>query len=438
MLSGLRRVGKTFLVNHFAGERRHVFHVANSNTEATELRRFAVAITTGLGAAALDLAGGPPARWDAALRLVAAHATEHPLLLVIDEFTTLLDATPTFAEQLRDVWDEVERGARHHVMIVLTGSSKLAVDHQFAAHAALHRRPTRMLPLTPVRLGESTAFLPDLAPRELVQAYAICGGFPRNLRSWDAATSVDENLRQLAGTPGGPLVTEGPQIIADLDRRGAGTGRVLRALGHERLAHTSLLSRAGKSIQQPLDVLERQQVIRREVPIDVSFKDTKRRLYRIVDPYLRFWFSVLGDDADAVDGGRGDIVLRRNRARLEQHVAAVFEDECRSHAQRLADAGRWGDGDPTIGRWWRHARDPETRQAVQTEIDVAGFDGQRMVIVGEVKWGRVGDGDIGRLLARVARLPYEPPAAIALWSGLERPRHRAATDCFSIEDVVAS
>jgi hypothetical protein len=34
-------------------------------------------------------------------------------------------------------------------------------------------------------------------------------------------------------------------------------------------------------------------LVAREVPFGVSARDTKRSLYRLVDPFLRLWFRVV-------------------------------------------------------------------------------------------------------------------------------------------------
>ncbi len=353
---------------------------------------------------------------------------------MIDEFTALFDKTPTFGEIVRDVWDGVAMQDRHHLMIVLTGSSVAQVERQLAGDAPLYGRATAHHRLAPFSYRGAASFLPDLAPRELLQAYAACGGYPLNLRAWEPGLSVDDNLLALAGTPGGRLVGEAELMLAYQEGRGPGYRRVLRALGHERLAHRKLMDRTGQDIQQVTEVLERARVIRREVPAGVSLAETKRRLYRIIDPYLRFWFSVLGDETGAVDGGRGEIVLRRNRQRWEQHVAAVFEDECRAHAQRLADAGRWGG--PEIGRWWGSPRDPDTGRAAQTEFDVYGLVGGRTSVVGEVKWDAIGDRDVVDLRRRLRRIADVDAPRFALWSARERPTGTQPADRFFVDDLL--
>ena len=159
---------------------------------------------------------------------------------------------------------------------------------------------------------------------------------------------------------------------------------------------------------------------------------TNRRLYRIVDPYLRFWFAVLGDEADAVEGGRGEAVLRKGEQRLRQHVASVFEDECRLHAQRLTDAGRL-PGD-TVGRWWGMPRDPTTGRASLLEVDMIGLAGKSPVLLGEVKWGPAA-GVGSSLRAAAGRIGAPSGATIAAWSARTRPDERGVRG-FLVDDLL--
>jgi len=82
------------------------------------------------------------------------------------------------------------------------------------------------------------------------------------------------------------------------------------------------------------------------------------------------WFGVLRDDVDLIEGGQGAAVRQRTVARLDQHVARVFESACRDHAALLARDGEFAS-DMIIGRWWRGtgpwrsmcSGSPETGQA---------------------------------------------------------------------------
>ena len=84
MVWGRRRVGKTALIQQFAGGRRTVFHTGAGRSMAGELAvmsRHAVELSTGTR----DLVSRPFVDWDDALDSLAEQATREPLLVVLDE-----------------------------------------------------------------------------------------------------------------------------------------------------------------------------------------------------------------------------------------------------------------------------------------------------------------------------------------------------------------
>ncbi|MGH3612772.1 MAG: DUF234 domain-containing protein [Pseudonocardia sp.] len=86
-------------------------------------------------------------------------------------------------------------------------------------------------------------------------------------------------------------------------------------------------------------------------------------LYGIADPYLAFWFAVLREDADLVEGGQCGAVQCRVDGRWQVHVGRVFGQATRGHAVRLVAEGKLPAA-MTAGRWWREE---------VAEVDVLGL-----------------------------------------------------------------
>ena len=183
MVLGRRRVGKTFLLSHFAEGKRAVFFGATQQAEAVELRRLAETAHRDLGEQATHLAGGGFPTWEAALQFFSAMAREHPLLVILDEVPYLARSTPGFASIVQVVWDHLRHGTR--LVLVLTCSAVGVMDEILGAGGALRGRPTLSLPLAPMDLIAAREFLPDVSATDLLQAYAACGGYPLHLRLRD-------------------------------------------------------------------------------------------------------------------------------------------------------------------------------------------------------------------------------------------------------------
>jgi hypothetical protein len=75
-------------------------------------------------------------------------------------------------------------------------------------------------------------------------------------------------------------------------------------------------------------------VLSRELPFGESSRTTKRTLYQILDPALRFWFGVQSPHRSLWR----TYPAEKKRQLIHAHAASVFEDWCRS---RHAGAGRY-------------------------------------------------------------------------------------------------
>jgi uncharacterized protein len=404
---GRRRVGKTFLLSHFARGKRAVYFTATRQDSADrQLRRFAERVREELGDEVRDLAPETFPDWEAALRFVLRLAEGAPLLVVVDEAPRLTGGRSDFADVISAVWEN--RARRQRLMLVLSGSAVAVMEEMLGPHGGLHRRASVERRMDPFPLVDARAFQPDLPAEAFVEAYAACGGYPLHLRRWSAERNTETNLRELAFTPGGLLLRDAPDILSeDLDWRG-GYERVLTAMAGGARRRSRIAGRAQQRIDYTLDRLRRAGYVR--VVRSIGAGGSPDPLYEIADDYLAFWFAVLRDDADLIEGGQGGPVQRRTAGRWRTHVGRVFEAEARAHARRLVAAGELPP-ETLVGKWWRDEI---------AEIDVLALAGDGPVLVGESRWQarEVTERDLHELRRRAAQLPA-PPAdgtTYAFWA----------------------
>ncbi len=390
---GRRRVGKTYLLSNFAKGKRSVYFTATRQDSAErQLGRLTDQIREQLGSEVDDLLAGPFRDWEAALRFLIRLAEQEPLLVVIDEAPRLLSSQPDLADLVSAVWENRIRDQR--LMLVLTGSAVSVMEQMLGAQGGLHRRPALELRLDPFPAREARAFLPDIPAGDFITAYAVCGGYPLHLEQWEESAGVDENLRRLAYSPAGILVGDALDIIGeDLDWRG-GYERVLTAIGYGARRRSRVAGRAQQRIDYTLERLRRAGYVQRVTPVGTTTADP---LYEIADTYLAFWFGVLRDDVDLIEGGQGDAVRHRTAPRLERHIGRVFEEAGRQHAVMLVRDGVL-PADMIIGRYWRDEA---------AEIDVMGLSGDRTALLGECRWqtAPVTNRDLLELQRKLAYVP---------------------------------
>ena len=158
-----------------------------------------------------------------------------------------------------------------------------------------------------------------------------------------------------------------------LDVIGTGANRVSEIAGR--------IGRPASSLSRPLATLTAMDFVRRETPFGSSPRTDKRSLYRLADPFLRFWFRVVAPHRAALAEAPRETRLgywRRYRTSLE---AYAWEELCRMAVPMmhradtpLARRGPWAPAQ----RYWR-GNDPEF------DVVARSADGRR-VLVGEVKW----------------------------------------------------
>ncbi len=433
LVYGRRQVGKTFLLRHLHAELPDTaLRLYTTAQPGLTSRQQIDAFSQSLGAQVGDRSWMPDtfASWRSALEFVVDVSRRTPTVLVLDELPFLLDADRGVAGLLQQLWDEIRLDARPtHLLLILTGSAVATMTGLLArSSGALFGRPDDELQVAPFTLRDARRhILSDLAPDQVVEAYAATGGYPRHLLAWDQGAATETNLRRLYGTSGGLLLRNGRQLIGDLPEDG-GHRAVLAAIGNGEHRRAAIGARVGQRADRPLDLLQRSLLVRHDRPVGAPPASKGR--YVLADTFLACWYALCSADEGDIEAGLGEEVLRRRRGRWERHLADVFEAAARDHARELSRAGEL-PGDVVVGRWWSGA----------TEVDVLGLRGRRSVLLGEAKWqaGPLGRQLLTTLRTKLATAP-DPVSDVVLatWSrgGGSTDLGEAGVRCFDVGQMV--
>lgn len=380
VVSGRRRVGKTALLDAFAGSRRAIFLPGTRAPVAEAMRRLEERIRTVAPPAAGDLLDlGHLQTWDAALGYLIARAADEPLMLVLDEFPYLCETDLSLPSTLQARWDH--RGDSQ-LSIVLAGSHVGLMEELVASDAPLFGRPDMHLRLGPFSWRHAPLLVGGEDPEIWLEAYVTLGGMPRYLSLWDPRQDAAHNLAELLDGPGAPLGDEGTVVLQELTP-GSASARVLELVALGAGSFTHIRDRAGlapATTSEALSSLERLGLLDRLTPVGEDPRRTKKVRYRVRDPFLRLWLGVVLPHRDSFELGRGQAVLRRAADRIAASQAAALRDVV---TDWLAD--RTG---VSCGEWWGGPG--------EDVVDVVAMDGPHVLHAVSCHWAAGVEADVWR------------------------------------------
>ncbi len=379
---GRRRIGKSELLKEWCRSFNGLYTVADQSLAAVQRSTFAQALSDRFAGFADVSYPSWKALFEALSRRAAAEDWHGPL--VMDEFPYWVEADDSLPSVLQN-WVDGEKG-RGGIVCAIAGS----VQHMMQglvldSDSPLYGRVDEKIKLFPIDIGFIREALNIEKDIDAVKAYSVWGGVPRY---WEAAerfgSDIDQALDELAFNPLGIFHEEPASLLQSeipnaislkpyLDVIGLGANRASEIAGRLGVPSTAL--------SRPLTRLIEIGLVKREVPFGESEKSSKKSLYRLSDPFCRFWFSVMATRRSVFDSAPESVRLAIWRQHRQGVFAAAWEDLSRSfvvRSERLRMlAGEDGYWLPA-GRWW-HRTAPEW--------DVVSVTGEgSKTLLGEAKW----------------------------------------------------
>jgi len=202
VMYGRRRVGKSSLIYHWCQGKLAIYFFAARLPDAVLLREFSQEIAKALGQPERSFAD-----WSSAFLALAELASEQRFVVVIDEYPYLADSSPGLSTVLQRAWDTVLQHTK--LFLCLTGSNHSVMRRELLdGQAPLYRRHTWAYELNPLQPSDYRAFFPNYNAEQVIEAYAILGGMPRNLVTINRESPLLRNVRNEILTPSGSLFNE--------------------------------------------------------------------------------------------------------------------------------------------------------------------------------------------------------------------------------------
>lgn len=372
---GRRRVGKTRLLVEWLRGGTGVYSVADASAASVQRRYLARAIEErlpGFGEADFPDWG---TLFDRLAREAARTRWRGPL--VLDEIPYLVEASPELPSVIQRF---VDHGAREaDFTLALSGSSQRMMQGLvLAGDAPLYGRAKEIVKIEPMRAGYLGPALGLGNAEAAVSAYAAWGGIPRY---WELAAPfrrLADAVDALVLDPLGPLHDEPTRLLLEELPPAAALRPVLDAIGAGAHRLSEIAGRLGQpatSLARPLARLQELGFVTREIPFGEPERSGKRALYKLSDPFLRLWFTLVaprrGWLARATRAARRKLIDRA----LPRLRSLAWEDLCREAVPRLK-LGRHRFG--VARRFWL-GDGPEWDVVAESED-------RSELLLGEVSW----------------------------------------------------
>jgi hypothetical protein len=355
---GRRRVGKTRLLRQWLETRDGLYSQAIEAQRDQQIEQVFLDLQPRLDTQLV------PRTWPELLEILALQRGRR--VLCLDEFPYLTAVDRSLPSQLQK-W--LDHGIPDGFLLILSGSSTRMMHDLFLNRAApLYGRAQKLLHVEPMDYA-SFCQACGLDPGEMAsfETFSCVGGIPRY---W-AFVEPEQDALALADSlyfDSAPYMEQEPQrILRDEGVAGLNPLAVLEAVGRGAERPSEIASRLGTSqsnLSRVLQLLLDTSVLVRDLPFGESMRSTKKTLYRIQDPTIRFWFRVYSPHRSRWT----TLSVAQRQALVREHASTVFEDYCRARF-------------PGAGRYW------EAR--MELDLVAPDPDDPKGLVVAEVKWRRL-------------------------------------------------
>jgi uncharacterized protein len=423
LLYGRRRVGKTYMLQHFLSDARpQCYFLASAMSIADNLAQLAEALLAAHPDASDTTVGELPTL-RSVLRLYEEAARKTKFALVIDEFQYLVAQDPSIPSQIQAWWDT--SGIRSQAYVVLCGSHVGMMEALTGASQPLYGRFTLRQKLKPMAYDETALFYQSdrWSTRDRLIAYGVLGGTPQYHATFSDKQPLGANIVRHVLSPNGLLRNEPEVMMASSSIRDpASYSSILRAIAQGETRRSNIAQRAGLTNSQFTffsQSLMEMEWIDRETPFGDSAAN--RSIYRITDHFIHFWYRFVSKLASELEfQDTSEVYKSRVAPYLNDYMGRyVFEDICLQYLKKYA-ASNHDLRIRSAGRYWN--RDGSV------EIDIVGNLDDGQVLACECKWSSspIGVDVYYELMRKAALIPLPRetgPLRYALFSAAGFDEH---------------
>ena len=339
VVSGRRRVGKTFLIdNFFENKIDFKFTGSYNQDKKTQLTNFITELNS-----LSNKEYAIPSTWQEAFNLLKEYILSRPkeekTVIFFDEMPWMDSQASNFLPAFEWFWNGWG-SSRENLVFILCGSATSWISEKILENkGGLFNRLTCSIFLEPFSLYETEQYLLsrniNWSRYDITLLYMVLGGIPFYLRLLDPELTVDQNINNLFFKKRGELWNEFDNLYQTLFKNSKNYIAVVEALSNKRIglsrkdiSNKTKLSNNGE-LSKILKDLVACGFVREYTFYGNKKKDT---LYQLADYYSIFYFKYIRDNYGKDD--RYWINMRDNPSRAVW-AGLTFEQVCKDHINQI-------------------------------------------------------------------------------------------------------
>lgn len=379
ILHGRRRIGKSYLLNHFSKKYQNntVFFTADKSAEKSNVKSFCEELNNVLKFGTFL---NSFETWKDVFSFFKDIELKQRLVIIIDEFTYLHSSNPAFDSILQNAIDRVLK--QKNIFLILCGSEVSTIEDIIDdSTKPLYGRKTAELKLEPFSYLEAKEFFPKYSNEEALTVYSILGGTPLYLSLFDDSLSIRENIIKNCLSTTGYLFNEVENLLRMELKETSFYKNIMLAINSEASNLNTIRDKVGEDsakISKYISVLINLGYIKKEIPC--GEKDRIRNtLYSISDNYFAFYFAFIFKHRNILNGFISPEIFyekEMTNEKLNAFIGKRFEDICKAYLKQQFYLGKMPFYPQEIGRWW--GNNPILKK--QEEIDILALDDENAII----------------------------------------------------------
>lgn len=309
VIKGRRRIGKSRLAEEFSQNQRFlafsgVFPAPETNNQ-NQLDIFSEQFCRVLKLPPLTFSD-----WTHALSHLTNHLTTEKTVILFDEIAWMGSKDPNFVAKLKAWWDLTIQN-KPEITLIFCGSISTWIDENIINSTSFFGRIALTIDLQPLSLSECAEFLRVIgfkgSSHDVYKILAMTGGIPWYLEQIYANEMADDNIKRLCFTKGGALTNEFDRIFNDLFSH---RGNIYKTIIHHLAEGMKNLDQLRKEVHYAasgtFSTIMHNLIAAGFITKHFQWSlktgaQSKYSLYRLSDPYLRFYIKYIEPNRQKID-----------------------------------------------------------------------------------------------------------------------------------------